>query len=241
MRLEKTLQSYGLNQKQASVYLANLEIGSSPVQKIATKATLARSTVYEVLQSLTQLGFVSSFHKKKIKYFTAKEPNEVIRLAESKVGALKDALPELEAISGQAKQRPTVRFYQGKEEIKLILQEILDEADQLLSFGSAEKFLEEIGEFHEKTFLKQRIKRRIPLRLILRDTPLARKRQELGPGHLRQVKLSAEKHKHEGLIFIWKNKIAMISFVKDYVAVVTESQELADVQRAMFENLWDKL
>lgn len=33
----------------------------------------------------------------------------------------------------------------------------------------------------------------------------------------------------------------MFSYINDYVAIVIESKELADMQRAIFENLWECL
>ena len=32
----------------------------------------------------------------------------------------------------------------------------------------------------------------------------------------------------------------MFSFIGDFVAVVIESKELADMERAMFEHLWER-
>lgn len=240
MNLPKILQSYGLSDKQAKVYLACLELGSAPVVKIAQKAGLSRSTVYEVLEHLAHEGFVSTFNKKKIKYFSAEDPNQVIRLAESKVNTLKDALPELNAIAVAFRKRPTVRFYQGKEEMKMILEEILAEAESLVCFASADDYLNELGEEHRK-FLKRRIIKKIPIRVIARDSAKARERQKLGVGELRQMRLVVDDYQFHGLKYIWKNKIAMFSFTGDLVAVVIESKELAEMERAMFEHLWDHL
>ena len=89
--------------------------------------------------------------------------------------------------------------------------------------------------------MKKRIKNRIPLRVILRDSATARDRQRLGIQQLREVKLVSNKYEFHGLIYVWKNKIAMFSLVNDFVAVVTESKELADIERAKFNNLWDLL
>jgi len=42
------------------------------------------------------------------------------------------------------------------------------------------------------------------------------------------------------LIYIWKDKLAMFSFKEELVALVIESKELAQVQRSLFQALWDK-
>ena len=93
MQIESILKNYGLSQKQATVYVACLELGTGSVQKIARKARLPRSTVYEVLEGLKNNGFVSTYLKKKVRYFSAEEPGQIIKLAEQKTEMLKNALP----------------------------------------------------------------------------------------------------------------------------------------------------
>lgn len=240
MKIDIALQKFGLNEKQIKVYLACLELGSGSVQKISRKAGLIRSTVYEVLEVLRERGFVSFFLKKRVKYYSAEDPSQLIRSAEIKINALHDVLPELNALVGSARHHPRVRFYQGKEEMKIILEEILAEADEIISFGSAVDLFKELGDYFQ-TFVERRIKNKIPVRTILLESELARERQRLGQIQLRQVVIMPDKYTHHGIVFIWRDKIAMFSFVKDFVAIVVESRELADVHRAMLNCLWDLL
>ena len=239
MNLSKILQSYGLTEKEAKVYLACLELGSAPVQNIARKAMLSRSTVYEVLEHLLLGGFVNTFNKKKIKYFSAEDPQQIIRLAESKVNTLKDALPEMNAIVGQSRKRPTVRFYQGKEQMKMVLEEMLVEADELLSFAAPEDLFRELGDYY-LDFVKRRIKQKVAVRLIATDSPRARERQKIGISELRTVKIVPNIFPYHSNKWLWKKKIAKFSFTGDLVAVVIESKELAVMERAMFEHLWTR-
>lgn len=239
MNLAKILESYGLSEKQAKVYLACLELNSAPVQHIAQKAGLSRSTVYEVLEHLAQTGFVTTFNKKRIKYFSAEDPAQVVRLGESKVNTLKDALPELNAIAGQFRKRPVVRFYQGNEQMKIVLEEMLLEADILLSFAAPKDMFNELGDYY-LDFVKRRVRKKLPVRLIATDSPKARERQKIGAQELRTVKIVPNIYEYHSNKWIWKNKVAMFSFVGDLVAVVIESKELADMEKAMFNHLWDQ-
>jgi sugar-specific transcriptional regulator TrmB len=237
MNLTKILQSIGLNERQAKIYLASLELGTGSAQKIAGKAGLPRTTVYEVLEHLVHQGFISTFLKKRVKHYSAEDPHQVIRLAESKVNTLKDALPEMNAIVGRDRKRPTVRFYQGKEQMKMVLEEMLVEADELLSFAAPEDLFRELGDWY-LDFVKRRIKQKVSVRLIATDSTRARERQRIGLSELRTVKIVPNSFVFHGTKWIWKNKIGMFSFTGDLVCVVTESKELADTERAMFEHLW---
>ncbi|MFA6410311.1 MAG: helix-turn-helix domain-containing protein [Candidatus Buchananbacteria bacterium] len=240
MDLEKTLKNYGLTEKQAKIYLACLELGSAPVQKISQKASLPRSTCYEILEFLKQQNLVSAFLKKKTKYFSAADPKEVISLAKERVNLLEQALPEFEMMYGQSKTRPSVRYYQGLEGMKLVFKEIARECKELLAFNSADDMFEIVGDYWPK-FIQERMKRKIPVRVILRDSPKARERQRLGLSELRDVKLISPDYEFHGMIFIWERKVAMFSFKKDLVVLVIESEEMAKVQKAMFNNLWQRL
>lgn len=240
MKIEKTIQDYGLSEKEAKIYISLLQVGPAAVQKIADKSSLARSTVYEILDSLIKRGLVNTYLKKKVKYFSPEEPDKLVRQAQNQVDSLKNALPELEAITGLSRQKPTVRFYQGKEQIKLILEEILNEAQELYSFAVAEDLLTILGDYH-KWFLTQRLKKKIPLKLILKDSKTAKERQELGQKELRQVKIVPNKYDFHGLIYIWKNKTAMFSLTNDFTAIVIDSQELTNIQKSQFMCLWDSI
>jgi sugar-specific transcriptional regulator TrmB len=239
MDLEKTLENYGLDEKQAKIYLATLELGSASVQKISQKAGLPRSTCYEVLETLSQKGLISTFLKKKIKYFSAEEPEKIIDLTREKIQGFEKALPQFRALYGEARIRPTARFYQGEQGIKIILDEILKEADELLAFSSAEDLFSALPDFPR--FVEKRVKKKIPSRVILRESEKAQERKALGPKELRQVKIIPASYDYHGLIYIWHNKIAMFSFKKDMLAIVIESKELAQVQKAMFELIWNSI
>lgn len=239
MNLEVTLKEFGLTEKQAKVYLACLELGSASVQKISRKSGLPRSTCYELLERLCQQGFTSTYKKKKIQYYSAEEPQKVITLAKNKVELLEHAFPELRALYGAAKHRPTVRFYQGTQGMKIILEEVLSEARELRSFGSADDLFTAL-EFYPE-FVQRRVQKKIPVKAIARESAKARERQRLGPQELREIRMIPVSYEHHGNIFIWGSKIAMFSFRKDLVALVVESEELTQVQTALFDALWNAL
>jgi len=238
MTLEKVLKEYGLNEKQAKVYLACLELGSTSVQKISQKAELARSTCYGVLESLQKQGLVSTFRKKNIKYFNAEEPQRAINIAKQKTEALENALPQLRALYGNSKIRPTARFYQGRAQMQIILEEVLKEAKELLSFASSDDLFAVLSDYFPK-FIEQRVKNKIPVRTIITESAMARERKGVEHKIIMQVKIIPAKYRHHGLTFIWNNKVAMFSFKKDLTALVIESEELTKVQRSMFEFMWD--
>lgn len=240
MQIKKVLEQYGLKEMHASIYLSSLELGSASIQKISQKSGFARSTCEAVLESLHEKGFVTTFRKKNVRYFSPEDPKKLINLAKEKVSLLENALPQFGTLYYKGDTSPLSRLYEGENGLRLVLQEILDEAKELLSFGSIDDINDNLGNYFPK-FIKERIRRSIPLKTILRDTSLARERQRLGPGELRQVRLMPENNYLSSITFIWNNKIAMCSFKEKKIALVIQSEELASIQKTMFNLIWNTL
>jgi len=117
--------------------------------------------------------------------------------------------------------------------------EILEDNNrELLSFGSADDLLRSMGDYHLE-FVQRRIKSKMLARIILRKTKVAKKRKELGGGELRLVRFIPQEFEYHGNMVIFGNKIAFFSFIKDHIAVVIESKEIANIQKAMFEYIWE--
>ena len=239
MSLESILTEYGLKDKEAKVYLACLQVSSGPVLKIAEKAGLARSTTEVVLKSLREKGLVSSFKRKSVNWYTAEDPHKIVSNLKSKTELMEQSLPKILAIYGNSMVRPTVRFYEGKKGIKLVLDEILEEAQELLSFGSAEDLFSTYESFPE--FVEKRIKAKIPVKVILTDSEKARERQQIGPSELREVRIIDSSYAHHSVKYIWENKIAMFSLKNEISVVIIDSEELARVEHSAFLALWDKI
>ena len=56
---ESQLENIGLNGKEARIYLSLLEIGESPVSKVAEHSKINRVTCYDVLDKLIKKSFVT--------------------------------------------------------------------------------------------------------------------------------------------------------------------------------------
>lgn len=239
MDIAKILSETGLKDSHIQVYLACLELGSAPILDIAGRSGMPRSTCYTVLESLQRKGFVSSFLKKRVKYFSAEDPRKVSALLKERTRLFDSSLPQLMAMYGKAKTKPSVRFYEGKQGMKLILDEILDEAKNLVSFSSAEPLFYSL-EFFEN-FVQERVRRKIPIRVIFSDSPKARERAAALPSLLGQAKIVSELPGFDGITFLYGEKVIMFSFGKELESLVIESKELSDMQKALFNSLWNKL
>jgi HTH-type transcriptional regulator, sugar sensing transcriptional regulator len=239
MELNEALTQFGLTEKEARIYLALLELGSASVQKIAQKAQIARATAYDILESLKNQQLASIFEKGATKYYSPTDPTRIRVLARQKNEIIEDVFPQLKALYGLQSEKPKVRFYEGKEGMKIILEENLKDAQENFTFGSAEDLFATLDFFPE--FVKKRVKLKIPVKVILRESTKARERQKLGPKELREVRIIPAKYEFHAMTMIFGNKIAMFSFKKTFIALLIESEELAAMQKMMFKLIWDGL
>jgi len=172
------LQQMGLDKNEASVYLAALELGPSPVQKIAQRARVPRATTYLVLDELKKKGLTSTYeHGKKI-YFTAQNPSQLEGYLKKQENELKvrqktleSLVPELER-RGQFPEsvRPRVRYYEGKESFPAFRRDLLSkrsdekEVYSLLNVEGLKKVVGDLGSLTNK-----RVKEGVKSRVIFND------------------------------------------------------------------------
>jgi len=104
-RIYKELYKLGLSKKEAAVYVASLQLGTSTIQNIATVAAVNRATTYVLIEALVKRGLMHSVTYGKKRFFTAEEPDKLdffihedkVKL-EKKEALIKSIIPELEKI-----------------------------------------------------------------------------------------------------------------------------------------------
>ncbi len=240
MRTISTLKAIGLTERQAKVYLACLESGTLSIQELSRKLQIARSSCEATLEQLHKKGFISVYKHKTVRRYSPEDPRNLARLEGEKNRLLQNTLPELLGSYLKNKTIPTVRMYPGKDGMNTVLEEILSEADALCGFGSVDDLYNMLGDTFPN-FTKRRIQKKIPVKIVLKDTLKARQRQRLGSQELREVRLIRDVGDFTNLLFMWKSKIALFSFGNESIVVVLESKDLAIGQRAMFDFIWNTL
>jgi sugar-specific transcriptional regulator TrmB len=127
-----TLRESGLTFFEAKIFLLLTELGSAPVSVIAGRGGFKRTNLYNVLEKLAQKGLVTEHEKGTIRYFQAIEPDSLIQIQElnkrkieGNIRDLKEIAPSLDAIKSPLMVKPKVRYFQGKDGIANLLDQIL--------------------------------------------------------------------------------------------------------------------
>ena len=237
------LKQFGLNGKEAMVYLAALEIGNSTAAEVAKKAGLPKSTVHDLLKKLQGHGLVSSYSKKNRKYFAAADPDKLIersrQLAKQRENVFDKLLPELEAIANKGAIKPRVRFYDSREGIEVVIQELLADAPDEFNFiGSIQDVYDTFPE-HFPLTIKRRLEKGIHSRGWLRDEPLARKLKQEDVKEGRKTKLMDPEKEFSPTLWMWDNKATFWNTRGNSSVLIIEDREIIQLIRVMFESMWD--
>ncbi len=243
MLLETNLQKFGLNEKEAKVYLAVLQLGSGTVLEIAQKAELKRPTVYLVLDSLKNQGLTSRIKKGNKILFIAESPEKITDILKQKEKAFNNVLPLLQAYSNINKEKPQVTFYEGAEAVtNNVYKEIWNIKQETCFFGCmsdlAQSFPNMIDDFDTK-LLQNRITN---VKEIISNTEkdINRLKRFTKKSKLHEIRIAPKNivfSSSDNIIF--KDKIAIISVKKDIFAVVIESKDIANAYRKFFDIAWD--
>ncbi|MDO8548351.1 MAG: helix-turn-helix domain-containing protein [bacterium] len=240
----KELQDLGLSEKEARVYLASLELGATTADKLAKHSKIKRPTTYVQLESLMQMGLMSTYEEGKKTMFAPESPELLKRLLSNqqehlrtKESELSTILPGLMQQFASAGERPVVRFFSGKEGIASVREEVLTAKDKKnLVVYSPEK----LSQVFSQEYLDEYSSRRRALGI-----------------HSRSIYTYKDYFKHAGLdelterrylaptvlplqidIYLFDHKTAILSLNESKFAFVIESSQVTSGMRLIFEFLW---
>ncbi|MDD5054936.1 MAG: helix-turn-helix domain-containing protein [Candidatus Peribacteraceae bacterium] len=242
MDIRITLTQLGLSPKEADVYLTTLELGMSPASVIARKSKIKRTTVHEILARLSEKGLVEYFMRKHTRYFSVLSPKSLVEKYESHVADLRSSLPSLLAVENRIVGKPKVSFFEGKEDLKRLYLDPLNQSDEVLNYFDPAKVMEYFGEpWLRDSVIKTRAEHKIPVRVIMPDSALSRRFKERGAKELRTARIITDAQIYfPNEIYIYGNRFSIFSFSDD-MAMLIESADVVKTQRAIFELAWSSV
>jgi sugar-specific transcriptional regulator TrmB len=241
--LEKNLQDLGLNEKEAKVYLASLELGQSTVQQISQKAGINRATAYFIIEGLMTSGLMSSFHQGKKQFFIASDPDQLEDILtrqkaeiDKRIKGLEKILPELRSYNNKANNKPVVRYYEGKEGIKTMVDEIFKSAKDVVRMAYSVDAVDGLFTTEERErWRSDRVNKNIYTKSIY----------TYKNGYLKNVPNGETRKVPVGMfpitcdIAIFENIVRIASLSKRLVGVVIEDEEIAQSMKAVFDLAWE--
>ena len=239
--MKETLKALGLEPKEASIYIALLELGEATVLQVSKKARIKRPTAYVVLQSLEMKGFAARVLREKRTFYTPEHPEKLVIESELRTEELKKALPQFEALM-KKETGPRVMIYEGKEDVDRAYDDVFIQKGEMLVIRaikvSKELFPGSFKKFEYKTFSPE-----YRAREILDNSDEARSyAEDIWKKHGKTYRgirfIPKEFLPIEGDIGIFGNNVVITSPGKKYFTARIDSEEIARAFRVIFEMAW---
>lgn len=247
--IQSVLRKFGLSQKEIFVYVSCLELGSAhPVSVIARKASINRSTTYNILNELLDRGLISRFVKGKVQHYSPLPPDSLVEFLEQKenllhrhLEELRGILPKLRSLSFRSYSvKPKVVYLEGEKNLKSILLESL-KAESVSFYCPVDEWLTSpLSYFLADYFRKAFLDKKIFFRTLIQDTEIARNYlQKLYPKNIpSQFQFTSCIPFHS--LIIYENKIGFLLLSKEKMsAIIIEDKEVFLTQKNIFDFFWD--
>lgn len=236
----KDLQDAGLNETEAKIYLAALELGETVVSRIARQSGIKRTTIYLSLENLQKKGLISTLKKNgKVLYF-AEDPRKLEQLMEERKTRISQLMPELLTFARFIDSKPEVRFFEGTEGIKEVFNDALNYPGQEVLMWYSESYIKDFeAAFFSDYYVPARRAKKISARAILPDNAEMRELSRGNEKALRRSRFFSPDVFHISIeIMIYgNNKVGIMSFGEKF-GLIIESQKIHESLKSIFETMW---
>ena len=241
--LDKDLQDYGLSDKEAKVYLAALELGQATVQQIAVKADVNRATTYVAIETLVNIGLMSSFYQGKKQFFVATSPERLLELVDTEKARLETRreklvkiMPQLDSINNRKDNKPVVKYYEGKAGINAMNDEFMNTEASIMKMAySVDAVRNFFSENERQDQIKKRKNKHIINQVIYTYEQGSRKDDDMSTR--RQVPFA--KFPISADITVAGSKIRLANLKNKIGGIIIEDKEIAESLAAILDLAWE--
>ena len=235
----------GLSSNEATVYEFLLKNGESSAGQIIKKTPLKRGVIYNTLSNLLKKGIASQKIKNKISYFKPEHPEKLREFAEQKENEFKKAKNTLEAnlptfisefnlVSG----KPGVRYFEGIDGIKKVINNTLTSKTVIYTYADMEKINQYIKKINDE-YSKKRNELKIEKKVLLVDSEYTHKFLKNYPAENLDIRFIKNIRHFTAVMQIYDNKISYITLAKERITgIIIDDKNIYEMHKILFENDW---
>lgn len=241
--LIETLNQIGLSDKESTIYLLALELGSTTILNISKHTVINRSTIYTVIESLLKRGLMSVEIKGFKKRYIAESPDRLEFIFEQKKKQLLKAIPFLNELYQHDSNQSFIRYYEGIEAIKMLYLGFLTEikpGEDYLVIGNQADWFSADPEFFLK-FIQKRAKLNIQIRLLFQDSAITQKHKKFEKNLNQKIKILPINTSLTTNMVILPKKVVIHQLKGPKIAVVIENESIVKMNKEMFEIIWNTI
>ncbi len=236
------LLAWGLDKKEAKVYLAALELGPTSVLELARRTQFPRTTLYPILDRLKTQGVFRMGKKKTATVFIAEPPARLAEIMHEREGQVEKSIHGLELLQETAQGRPGVVFYEGTEGFKrlwkLVLHSGVKEYRLLTSGIGLRDYVKE--PYLINRIIEERKKLGIKSLQLIRDGRVAREIIAKDHEELRESRLLPSTVELPATVLIFASQVAFITSRHENTMIILASGDVAATYKTLFDLVWEK-
>lgn len=235
---------FGLNSKETTAFLELIRLGATPISKWAKHSGINRSSMYVLLERLLKAGLVTTFVHNGVQHVQSIPLVELTALLNDREDELMTTksllskfLPDLQKMEKAHLITPKVRFYEGKQKVEMMYEEVIKEKSFRALFHP-ERVKSIMPEYFHKIPTKLKENDGSAKELLIRSKE-AEEYISLYNSPKHQIKLLPPKVTFSSDTIITSQKIYLVGYSSsDVVGTEIWNQELAQTQAVLFDMIW---
>lgn len=240
---EQILTSARLSENERKVYTLLLSTGEQTAAQISQKTGIKRGNTYYVIDGLVDKELVEEVKKGKKTFFRNTHPQKLEAYIEQQLRELEEArktvsaaLPALTSNYNLTYEKPGVYFFEGKEGLKKVFQDIYaPDKDEVIGCVELEKLDEVFPDVLEGELVPKRVRGKLKSIALIIDSAQARALVQKDKAHNREsILVDGKRYPMPAEIDVYKDRVALLSFAKGkFVGVVIENEDIARTMRSI--------
>lgn len=240
------LKSFGLSDKEISLYLAVLANGPATATNLARSSDLKRPTAYVLLESLLDRGLIvieknngkQFFKVSSLDKFKDLIEEEFLKVERQK-RVIDNLVTELAAFREAGREPAFTSYHEGEGGLFDIFQNIAVSGEQPKFFGSVNALL---NKYTDEKWIKifHKLKNDEGSNILSdKNREFEKELKQEGIAE-KQFKLLPADFDAKAVTIIFGNKVALLALAYHPFGVIIENKEVANLVKFMFNTAWNK-
>ena len=241
--LKETLLKIGLSEKEADIFILIIKSGEITASELSKKGKESRTHTYDTIDKLIKKGLITYVIKNNIKYFKAVNPKKLLDYLKEKEAKIEEEkqeilriIPEIKKLQEVSKKDETrIEIYEGQEGLKTILNDIIREGKEFITWGATSKIKDFVPDFVIERYLKEREKKKIRARQLFTDSYGVLKSQ------VSENRKLPKEFASPTTTLVYGNKVTIWLWLEIPKVILIENRDLANSYRKHFELMWKQV
>lgn len=234
MSIQSKIETLGLTDSQATIYLSLLKLGKGTVKDVAKECGYHRTNIYDIIEELKEQGLVTYYKEGKTSIYKPVEPEQLETLIKEKRQAFEEALPELQDLHEQSNEDVEVEVFKGEQGMKKVFNTMLREPEHVYYGLNIKGQLREHMPDYAETFFRKWKKHDVLYKGIYTEE-YAPDTTFKGPAEIRYI---SEEYQTPVATHIYADHVSIELWQPSLVAIQITSGEIATAYEDYFQLLW---